>query len=44
VVSSSLRGTAAFLKEGSELEAAKEKFPWARAILEVKVTSAEQKI
>ena len=39
-----VRGTAAFIKEGSEFEATKEKFPWARAILEVKVTSAVQKI
>jgi hypothetical protein len=39
-----VRGTAAFIKEGSEFEATKEKFPWVRAILEVKVTSAVQKI
>lgn len=37
-------GTAAFVKEGNELQDLKQKFPWARAILQVKVDSAEQKI
>jgi hypothetical protein len=39
-----VRGTAAFLKEGTDFEATKEEFPWARAVLEVKVTSVVQKI
>lgn len=37
-------GTAAFVKEGNELQDLKQKLPWARAILQVKVDSAEQKI
>ncbi|MDF2678008.1 MAG: pyridoxamine-5-phosphate oxidase-related FMN-binding protein [Bacillota bacterium] len=37
-------GTASFVKEGDELQDLKQNFPWARAILQVKVNSAEQKI
>jgi hypothetical protein len=37
-------GTASFVKEGDELQDLKQNFPWARAILQVKVDSAEQKI
>ncbi len=37
-------GTASFVKEGTELQDLKQNFPWARAILQVKVDSAEQKI
>ena len=37
-------GTASFVKQGTEFEDFKQNFPWARAILEVKVNSAEQKI
>lgn len=39
-----VRGTGAFIKEGTDFEAVKQNFPWARAILEVKVDSAAQKI
>jgi hypothetical protein len=39
-----IRGTAAFIKDGRDFEVIKEKFPWARALLEVKVSSTDQKI
>lgn len=37
-----VKGTAAFLKEGSEFDEVKAKFTWARAALVVTVESAEQ--
>jgi predicted pyridoxine 5'-phosphate oxidase superfamily flavin-nucleotide-binding protein len=39
-----VKGTAGFIKSGSDFEATKEKFPWARATLEVNVDSVAQKI
>lgn len=39
-----IKGTARFVKEGSEFDMIKEKYPWARAILEVTIISAEQTI
>ncbi|MCT8978420.1 pyridoxamine 5'-phosphate oxidase family protein [Clostridium sp. CX1] len=37
-----IRGTAEFLKEGAKYDLIKVSFPWARAALEVKITSAVQ--
>ncbi|HNR97812.1 MAG TPA: pyridoxamine 5'-phosphate oxidase family protein [Planctomycetota bacterium] len=37
-----IKGTGVFLKEGSDFEAVKGKFPWARAALAVTIESAEQ--
>lgn len=37
-----IRGKAAFLAEGPDFEATKARFSWARAVLEVTVTSATQ--
>ena len=37
-----LTGTTRFLKSGEEFSGMKEKFSWARAVLEVTVTSAKQ--
>ncbi|KLU63634.1 FMN-binding protein [Desulfosporosinus acididurans] len=37
-----IKGTAGFLKEGSEFELMKTKFPWARAVLEITIESADQ--
>lgn len=35
-------GTTRFIKSGEEFDHMKKKFPWARAVLEVTVTSAKQ--
>lgn len=35
-------GTAEFVKEGSEFDMMKEKFPWARAVLEITANTVEQ--
>lgn len=35
-------GTAKFLKEGSDFQDFKQRFPWARAVVEVTVSSATQ--
>ncbi len=37
-----IKGTASFMKEGTDFEDFKLKFPWMRAILKVEVTSAQQ--
>jgi len=37
-----LKGTAAFLTEGPEVDAMKAKFGWARAVLAITVASAQQ--
>jgi len=37
-----IKGTAGFIKEGSEFEMMKTKFPWARAVLEITIESADQ--
>lgn len=37
-----IEGTAKFIKEGSEFGDMKQKFPWARAVVEVTVNSATQ--
>lgn len=37
-----IKGTARFMKDGSEFISIREKFPWARAVLEVTIESAEQ--
>ena len=37
-----IKGTAAFQTSGSNFDAAKQRFPWARATLEVTITSATQ--
>lgn len=37
-----ITGTGKFVKEGSDYETMKEKFPWARAVLEIRINSAEQ--
>jgi flavin reductase (DIM6/NTAB) family NADH-FMN oxidoreductase RutF len=37
-----ITGTAKFKKEGPEYNTIKEKFPWARAVLEVKIVTAVQ--
>ncbi|WP_088225492.1 pyridoxamine 5'-phosphate oxidase family protein [Desulfosporosinus sp. FKB] len=37
-----IKGTAGFIKEGSEFEMIKTKFPWARAVLEITIESADQ--
>ncbi|WP_088186564.1 pyridoxamine 5'-phosphate oxidase family protein [Desulfosporosinus sp. FKA] len=37
-----IKGTAGFLKEGSEFELMKTKFPWARAVLEITIELADQ--
>lgn len=37
-----INGTAAFLKSGPEFDDIKSRFPWARAAVEIKVTSAKQ--
>lgn len=37
-----ISGTAAFLKQGPEFDDIKSKFSWARAAVEIKVSSAEQ--
>lgn len=37
-----IKGTAIFLKDGSEFNMIKEKFPWARAVLAVTIESADQ--
>lgn len=39
-----IKGTARFVKEGSEFDTIKEKYPWARAILEVTIISTEQTV
>lgn len=37
-----IRGTATFLKEGSDFDCIKKRFPWARAAVEVKIDSITQ--
>ncbi len=37
-----IKGTADFLKDGSDFDMMKAKFPWARAILAITVESADQ--
>lgn len=37
-----IKGTARFVKTGSDFDMMKEKFSWARAILEITIVSAEQ--
>lgn len=37
-----IKGSAAFLKDGSDLENMKSKFPWARAVVEIKPDSIKQ--
>lgn len=37
-----VKGTASFVTSGADFEDFKQKFPWMRAILEVKVASAQQ--
>lgn len=37
-----IKGSAGFIKEGSEFEMMKTKFPWARAVLEITIESADQ--
>lgn len=37
-----IKGTAKFVKDGSDFTMMKEKFPWARAVLEITIASAEQ--
>lgn len=37
-----IKGTGKFVKEGSEFNIMNEKFPWARAVLEITIESAEQ--
>lgn len=37
-----IEGTARFIKEGSEFEEVKQRFPWARAAVEVTIKSATQ--
>ncbi|MGE5677598.1 MAG: pyridoxamine 5'-phosphate oxidase family protein [Pseudomonadota bacterium] len=37
-----IRGTAAFVKEGSDFDTIKAKFPWARAALTIIIESMEQ--
>ena len=37
-----ITGTAKFVKEGSEFDLMKEKFSWARAVLEVTINAVEQ--
>lgn len=37
-----IEGTAAFIKSGPQFDAAKAKFPWARAVLEITITSVTQ--
>lgn len=37
-----IKGSAAFLKAGSKLEAIKQRFPWARAAVEITITSTTQ--
>jgi hypothetical protein len=37
-----ISGTVAFLKHGPEFDDIKSRFPWARAAVEIKVTSVEQ--
>ena len=39
-----IKGTAAFIKEGTEYEAMKSRFGWARAVLSIAVDSATQTI
>jgi hypothetical protein len=39
-----IKGTAAFIKEGSEFDAMKSRFGWARAVLSITVDSATQTI
>lgn len=37
-----ITGPAAFLKQGNEFDKLKQKFPWARAAVEIKIVSVEQ--
>lgn len=37
-----ITGTASFLKQGSEYEEIKQRFPWARAVVEIKIESVKQ--
>lgn len=37
-----IKGTAAFIKEGSEFEMMKVKFPWARAVMAITIESSDQ--
>lgn len=37
-----IKGTARFIKEGSEFEMMKGKFPWARAVLAITIERADQ--
>ncbi|HJV46905.1 MAG TPA: pyridoxamine 5'-phosphate oxidase family protein [Bacillota bacterium] len=37
-----IKGTAAFLTSGSEFEEVKQRFPWARAVVEITTQSIEQ--
>lgn len=37
-----INGTMAFLKYGAEYDEVKQRFPWARAALEIKISSATQ--
>ncbi len=37
-----VKGTAKFVKDGSDFDTTKEKFPWARAALKITIISAEQ--
>lgn len=37
-----IKGTGAFLKEGSDFDTIKSEFPWARAALAITIESAEQ--
>ena len=37
-----IKGTARFLKDGSNFDMMKEKFPWLRTVLEITIESAEQ--
>lgn len=37
-----IEGTAAFIKSGPQFDAVKAKFPWARAVLEITITSVTQ--
>ncbi len=37
-----INGTAAFIKSGPDLEKIKQKYPWARAVVEISIESATQ--